>query len=89
MEPKLLEIELFLSKFKTALEGVAKLRLRRFSGVFWPVFDPNFRGNIRMLILSLKFGSKTGSKEPENRQKLNISAPSKLLLSKPIKRENL
>ena len=28
------------------LETVSELRLRRFSGLFWPIFDPNLGGNI-------------------------------------------
>lgn len=55
----------------------AKLRLRRFSGLFWPIFDSKFRGNIRNLILPLSFESKIGSKEPKNRQKLNSQTVSK------------
>jgi hypothetical protein len=46
--------------------------VRRFSGLFWPLFDSNCRGNIRKLILPLQFGSKIGSKEPENRQNINF-----------------
>jgi hypothetical protein len=46
--------------------------VRRFSRLFWPLFDSNCRGNIRKLILPLQFGSKIGSKEPENRQNINF-----------------
>jgi hypothetical protein len=51
---------------------LSKLMVRRFSGLFWPLFDSNCRGNIRKLILPLQFGSKIGSKEPENRQNINF-----------------
>ncbi len=53
------------------LETVNGLRLRRFLGLFWPIFDSNFGGNIQSLIFPPKFESKIGSKELKNRQKLN------------------
>src|SRR5271154_2067363 len=43
---------------------------RRFSGLFWPIFDSFIGGHIRSLILPPKKESKIGSKEPENRLKL-------------------
>ena len=45
---------------------------RRFFGLFWPIFDSNLGVNIGISILTPKFESKIGSKEPENRQKLFI-----------------
>ena len=36
-------------------ESAVELRLRRFSGLFWPLFDSNCRGHIRKLILPLQF----------------------------------
>jgi tetratricopeptide (TPR) repeat protein len=51
-----------------------------FFGLFWPLFDSNFGGNIRKLILPPKFESKSGSKEPKNRQKLSSLTVSKLLI---------
>ena len=46
----------------SSLETVHKLRLRRFSRLFWPLFDSNCRGHIRELIWPLQF-------ELENRLK--------------------
>jgi len=43
---------------------------RRFSGLFWPIFDPNSGGNTRMFDITPEFIPKIGSKEPENRLKL-------------------
>jgi uncharacterized protein YbbC (DUF1343 family) len=54
-----------------SLETVNGLSFSRFSGLFWQIFDSNFGDNIRSLILSPKFESKSGSKEPENRRNLN------------------
>ena len=58
------------------LEAVCELRLRRFSGLFWPLFDSNLGVIYEMLILPPKFESKIGSKEPENRQKLKSQTAS-------------
>ena len=52
---------------------------RRFSGLFWPIFDPILGGNIDKSILPPKNGSKIGSKEPENRLKLFIGIGSILI----------
>jgi hypothetical protein len=58
------------------MEGVAKLRVRRFLGLFWPIF-PFFDGvNIRKPILTPSKKGKIGSKEPENRQNLSFAIPS-------------
>ena len=59
------------------LEGIAKLRVRRFLEDFWPNFDSFSWGNIRKLILSPEKESKIGSKSPKNRQNLNLQTPSK------------
>jgi hypothetical protein len=64
-----------------ATRPLSKLMVHRFSGLFWPLFDPNCRGNIRKLILPLQFGSKSGSKEPEKRQNINFERG--LLLIEP------
>jgi len=48
----------------------------RFLGLFWPIFKPNSRGNIKT-ILPLEFGLKIGSKEPENQSKRFIEIGSK------------
>ncbi len=55
--------------------GVLTFRLRRFWGLFWPIFDSFCGDCIRMLILSPQKESKIGSKEPKNRQKLNVRLP--------------
>jgi len=55
------------------LESVFKLRLRRFSGSFKPIFDSNCRGNINPRILPLQFESKIGQNNPENRQRLKLT----------------
>jgi hypothetical protein len=51
---------------------LAQLRVRRFLGLFWPIFDSACGGNILLLILPPQAESKIGSKEPENRQNLNF-----------------
>ena len=53
-------------------ETVHKPRLRRFSGLFWPLFDSFFGGIYFFTILPPKKESKIGSKEPENRRKLGL-----------------
>jgi len=45
---------------------------RRFSGLFWPIFDLFLEVNILLSILTSKNKSKSGSKEPKNRLKLFI-----------------
>jgi hypothetical protein len=55
-----------------AKEVVAKLKVRRFSGLFWPLFAFFEGSNIRKLILLPSKKSKIGSKEPENRQNLKF-----------------
>ncbi len=54
------------------LRPLSKLRIRRFSGLFWPIFDSFCGGSIRNLIQSPQKESKIGSKEPENRQNLSF-----------------
>jgi hypothetical protein len=61
-----------IDQFEIHIRPLSKLMFCRFSGLFWPLFDSNCRGNIRKLILPLQFGSKIGSKEPENRQNINF-----------------
>ena len=56
-----------------SLETVVELRLRRFWGLFWPILHSFLGGNIRKLILPPKKECKIGSKEPQNRQKLNFN----------------
>ncbi len=53
------------------IRPLAYFRVRRFLGLFWPIFDFFSGGHIRMLILPPEKKSKIGSKEPENRQNLN------------------
>src|SRR5580700_4643952 len=36
------------------LETVRKIRLRRFMGLFWPIFESNFGGNIRKFDITPK-----------------------------------
>ncbi len=48
---------------------------RRFSGLFWPLFNPNSGGYINIRILPPKFGSK----EPKNRLKLFTGISSSLI----------
>ena len=65
---------------KSVGDGVSKLRIdyepipvksfSRFSGSFEPIFDPNSGVNIRSLILTPEFGSKSGQNNPENRRKI-------------------
>jgi hypothetical protein len=57
-------------------EPLAKFRVRRFWGLFWPIFDSFSGGYIRMLILPPEKESKIGSKEPENRQNLIFASGS-------------
>ena len=57
-----------LKSFKT-LGSVPQRLLRRFSGLFWPLFDLNLGGNIPCRYCPPNLKSKIGSKEPENRQK--------------------
>ena len=45
---------------------------RRFSRLFWPIFDLNLGGSILLSILPPKFKSKIDSKEPEKRLKLRL-----------------
>src|SRR5690606_40983339 len=52
------------------LEPIPVMRLRRFSGLFGPIFDPFCGGCILLSILPPQKRSKIGPKEPENRQKL-------------------
>jgi hypothetical protein len=66
------EREEIFQDIRSIIRPLSKLMVRRFSGLFWPLFDPNCRGNIRKLILPLQFGSKIGSKEPEKRQNINF-----------------
>ncbi len=54
------------------LEAAHKPRLRRFLGLFWPLFDSFCGGSIRKWIQPPQKESKSGSKEPENRQKLSL-----------------
>jgi hypothetical protein len=49
-------------ELKKFLEPVLILRLRRFSGLFWPIFDFFEGGHIRMLILPASKKSKIGQK---------------------------
>ncbi len=58
-------------------EAVAKLRIRRFLGLFWPILHSFFGGHIRKLILPPKKECKIGSKEPKNRQNLSFATASK------------
>ena len=47
-------------------EGVAKLRVRRFSGLFWPIFRFFSGGNIRNVdITPLKKNGKSAQKNPK------------------------
>ena len=57
---------------------------RRFLGLFWPIFDSNFGVNINFRILTPKFESKIGSKEPKNRLKLFIEIGSLRGFSKQL-----
>jgi hypothetical protein len=47
-----------------------QIDFRRFSGLFWPGFDPKTDSNIDKSILLPVCGSKRGSKEPKKRLKL-------------------
>ncbi|MGE3535624.1 MAG: hypothetical protein AB7H48_12470, partial [Parachlamydiales bacterium] len=44
---------------KLGFEPIPVIWLRRFLGLFWPIFDPNNGVNIRELILTPSFGSKS------------------------------
>jgi Co/Zn/Cd efflux system component len=55
-----------------SIRPLSKLMVRRFSGLFWPLFDSNCRGNIRKLILPLQFESKSGQNNPEKRRTINF-----------------
>jgi hypothetical protein len=57
--------------FDCILETISEFRLRRFSGLFWPIFETIFERFIRKLINPSKIVSKIGSKKPKNRHKLN------------------
>jgi hypothetical protein len=46
------------------------IRVRRFSGLFWPIFDCFRGGNINFVYDPRENNRKVGSKEPENRQNL-------------------
>ena len=47
--------------------------VRRFSELFWPLFDLNLRGNIPVDKASSNLKSQIGLKEYENRQNLNFA----------------
>jgi hypothetical protein len=66
-------------------EGVAKLRVRRFSGLFWPIFRFFSGGNIRNVDITPEKKRKIGSKEPENRQNLSFATPSNSRIKKQVK----
>jgi hypothetical protein len=64
-----LEVHNFLL-MESLFEPVPVKRLRRFWGLFWPLFDSFRGGSISRSILPPRKELKSGSKEPQNRQKL-------------------
>jgi phage gp29-like protein len=63
-------------RFKELFDEISQQTTKTMCGymtkrLFWPIFDLNSGGNIKPRILPPEFKSKIGSKEPENRLKLN------------------